>query len=114
MLILFPKRKGIKIATTILFELIETHKDQTYIQGAIDFARAFGAITEKEQLALCDYLKERVFNSLFFYALFTSLSEPLGAPKAFGVCLHLEECCAALRGAQSATDLNFQVCHKFL
>ena len=59
MLILFPKRKGIKIATTIIFDAIEKGADSAYVLGMIHFAFAFGAITLKEEQALFEYLKER-------------------------------------------------------
>lgn len=58
MLILFPKRKGIKIATTIIFDAIKRKEDIKIILGMIYFASAFGAINSKEQQALMQYLKE--------------------------------------------------------
>ena len=62
MIILFPKRKGAKIATTIICkELREASKSSSgyfFILGMIYFAAKFGAITYKEQIALTDYLNE--------------------------------------------------------
>ena len=60
MIILFPKRKGAKIATTILFQYLRNGAGFHYCLGAIDFAFAFGAITEKEKKALLEYLEERM------------------------------------------------------
>ena len=59
MLILFPKRKDVKIATTILFQYLRSGAAYNYCLGAIDFALAFGAITKQESLALIEYLEER-------------------------------------------------------
>lgn len=59
MIILFPKRKGVKIATTLIFEQISKGAKFSYVLGMIDFARGFGAITEKEKKALLEYLRER-------------------------------------------------------
>ena len=59
MIILFPKRKGVKIAVAKLFELMRQGASFHYCLGAIDFAFTLGAITEKEKLALLEYLKER-------------------------------------------------------
>jgi hypothetical protein len=59
MIILFPKRKGVKIATTIIFKEILSGKGQCYIQGMIDFAFAFGAITKEERKGLIEHLDER-------------------------------------------------------
>lgn len=58
MLILFPKRKGVKIATTIIFREMEVGAGYNFIMGMIYFARKFGAITHKEQVALTEYLIE--------------------------------------------------------
>lgn len=58
MIILFPKRKGIKIATTLIFEAIKERQDYLFILGMIYFAAKFGAITPKEQQALMQYLEE--------------------------------------------------------
>lgn len=58
MLILFPKRKGVKIATTLIFEAIEEGHSFAHIFGMIDFASRFGAITDKERSALIQHLKE--------------------------------------------------------
>lgn len=60
MIILFPRRKGIKIATTIIFEAIERKEDFKIILGMIYFASAFGAITPKEQQAIIQHLKEHM------------------------------------------------------
>lgn len=59
MIILFPKRKGVKIATTLIFQAMEERKPQEYISGMIHFALAFGAITEAEKQALIEHLEER-------------------------------------------------------
>lgn len=59
MIILFPKRKGVKIATTLIFEEIQSGASVPYIFGMIDFAKRFGAITADEETALIEYLKER-------------------------------------------------------
>ena len=59
MIILFPKRKGVKIATSIIFQQIEEGAGYTFILGMIYFASKFGAITHKEQAALTEYLIER-------------------------------------------------------
>ena len=70
MIILFPKRKGAKIATTIISkELREASKIREasksssgyfFVLGMIYFAAKFGAITYKEQIALTDYLNEKM------------------------------------------------------
>ena len=59
MIILFPKRKGIKIATTLIFKEIKSGAGASFILGMIHFAFSFGAITEEEQKALIQYLEER-------------------------------------------------------
>lgn len=59
MIILFPRRKGVKIATTLIFEAMERGESFRYVLGMIDFARKFGAITAAEAQALIEYLKER-------------------------------------------------------
>ena len=59
MLILFPKHKGVKIATTLIFQAIIDGASFHYIAGMIDFARSFGAITAAEEKALLDYIAER-------------------------------------------------------
>ena len=57
MIILFPKRKGVKIATTLIFkEMQQPQTDRAFILGMIHFAFAFGAITKSEQTALIEYL----------------------------------------------------------
>lgn len=53
------KQNGIKIATTIIFEEILQGASFQRVMGMIDFAREFGAITQEEQSALIQYLKER-------------------------------------------------------
>ena len=58
MIILFPKRKGVKIATTLIFEAIGAGRAYSFVQGAIWFASSFGAITKKEAQALTQYLDE--------------------------------------------------------
>ena len=58
MIILFPKRKGIKIATTIIFQAMEDKMPYDFIVGMIYFASAFGAINPKEQQALMQYLNK--------------------------------------------------------
>lgn len=58
MLILFPKRKGVKIATTLIFEEIKRGASYHYILGMLGFARKFGAITDTEEKAILDYLAE--------------------------------------------------------
>ena len=59
MLILFPKHKGVKIATSIIFEEMHKGAGFHYILGMIAFARRFGAITAAEEKALIQYLEER-------------------------------------------------------
>lgn len=59
MVILFPKRKGVKIATTIIFQEIDKGASFHYLLGMVDFAASFGAITAKEQAALLEYIKQR-------------------------------------------------------
>ena len=59
MIILFPRRKGIKIATTLIFKEIEGGAGTSFILGMIHFAFSFGAITRAEQQALIEYLEER-------------------------------------------------------
>jgi hypothetical protein len=62
MLILFPKRKGAKIATTIIFQEIKNVKDSAgywYVLGMIFFAAKFGAISYDEQVSLTQYLNEK-------------------------------------------------------
>lgn len=58
MFILFPKRKGIKIATRIIFEEMDYNLSADFIRGMIYFAARFGAITQSEQLALLEYVSE--------------------------------------------------------
>ena len=58
MIILFPKKKGVKIATTLIFEEIAQGASYQYILGMIDFAKKFGAITATEAKGLIDYLHE--------------------------------------------------------
>lgn len=58
MLILFPKRNGVKIATTLIFEAIEEKKGFNYVSGMIDFAYSIKAITDAERAALLQYLIE--------------------------------------------------------
>lgn len=60
MLILFPKRKGVKIATTLIFREIDAGAGYNFILGMIYFAAKFGAITHKEQVALTEHLTERL------------------------------------------------------
>jgi hypothetical protein len=55
-LILFPKRKGVKIATTLIFEEMQRGASFHYLLGMITFARRFGAITIEEEKGLLDYL----------------------------------------------------------
>lgn len=59
MIILFPKRKGVKIATEIIFREISAGAGYGFIMGMIYFASKFGAITHKEQVALTEYLYKR-------------------------------------------------------
>lgn len=59
MIILFPKKNGVKISTTLIFEMMEAGASEGYVLGAIDFAFSFGAITVSERDALIDYLLER-------------------------------------------------------
>ena len=58
MMILFPRRKGVKIATTILFEEMERGAGFHYTLGMIHFARRFGAITAKEEAGILEHLNE--------------------------------------------------------
>jgi len=63
MIILFPKRKGVKVATTIIFQEIENVKSSHsyfFALGQIYFAAKFGAITYKEQIALTEHLNEKL------------------------------------------------------
>lgn len=53
------KHKGVKIATTIIFEEIMAGAGTQFILGMLHFARRFGAITEDENAALIQYLEER-------------------------------------------------------
>lgn len=59
MLILFPKSKGVKIATTIIFEEMARGAGYHYVLGMIGFARRFGAITAAEEKGLLEYLAAR-------------------------------------------------------
>lgn len=62
MFILFPKRKGAKIATTIIFEEMKNVKDSSgywLVLGMILFAAKFGAISYEEQVSLTQYLNEK-------------------------------------------------------
>ena len=59
MLILFPRRKGVKIATCLIFEAMRQGASYHYILGMIDFAADFGAITADEKKDLLIYLAER-------------------------------------------------------
>lgn len=56
MIILFPRRKGVKIATRLTFEAMEQRQEPQFIQGMIYFAAAFGAITKAERASLIQYL----------------------------------------------------------
>lgn len=58
MIILFPKKKGVKIATALILEEISQGASYHYILGMIDFARKFKAISAQEARALIDYLQE--------------------------------------------------------
>lgn len=58
MIILFPKRKGVKIATAIIFRAIERKAGFNYIMGMLEFAHEFGAITGAERATLTQYLVE--------------------------------------------------------
>lgn len=59
MLILFPKKKGVKIATTIIFQAMQDELSYQHIMGMINFASQFGAITEEECKALIAHLNEQ-------------------------------------------------------
>lgn len=59
MLILFQKRKGVKIATSLIFEEMQKGASVHYILGMIDFAFKIGAITKDERSALIQYLEKR-------------------------------------------------------
>ena len=59
MLILFPKRKGVKIATTIIFEEMAEPHNPLFVLGMIYFAAKFGAITPAEQSALIQLYAEQ-------------------------------------------------------
>lgn len=59
MIILFPKKKGVKIATTLIFKEIAKGSHPLFILGMIYFANKIGAITEKEMSGLTEYLWER-------------------------------------------------------
>lgn len=61
MIILFPKRKGVKIATTLIFEAMEQQRSAEFILGMISFALSFGAISQDEARTLKQYLEERGF-----------------------------------------------------
>lgn len=58
MIILFPRHKGVKIATTIIFRAMMDGAGFHYILGMIDFARKFGAITSKEEASILEHLNE--------------------------------------------------------
>ena len=65
MIILFPKRKGVKIATYIIFEEMKNVKKGNssgyyFLLGMIFFAAKFGAISHKEQIALTEHLNEKM------------------------------------------------------
>lgn len=62
MLILFPKRKGVKIATTLIFEAIGAGASYHYVLGMIEFAKRFGAITAEEEKGLLEHLTEKYQN----------------------------------------------------
>ena len=54
------KYNGVKIATTIIFdEMDKEGANFHFLLGMLHFAKRFGAITEKEQAALIQYLEER-------------------------------------------------------
>ena len=59
MFILFGKCKGVKIATTLIFEAIDAGASFSYVSGMIDFAQQFGAITAEEAKSLYSHLAER-------------------------------------------------------
>lgn len=59
MIILFPKHKGAKIATTLIFKEMAAGAGFHYILGMIGFAKSFGAITDEEAKILIQYLEER-------------------------------------------------------
>ena len=59
MLILFPKRKGVKIATTLIFEEMRNGAGYHFVLGMIYFAAKFGAITDEEAQGLIKHLEER-------------------------------------------------------
>jgi hypothetical protein len=59
MLILFPKRRGVKIATTLIFEEMSAGASYHYILGMIQFAQRFGAITKAEAQGLLEHLAAR-------------------------------------------------------
>ena len=63
MYILFPKRKGVKIATKLIFEEMRQAKGKEgyfLILGMILFAAKFGAITYEEQVSLTQHLNEQI------------------------------------------------------
>ena len=59
MMILFPKKDGVKIATTIIWEEILAGASFKYLMGMLDFALRFKAITEKERDIMIEYMIER-------------------------------------------------------
>ena len=64
-LILFPRRKGVKIATHIIFKEMENvcqSSSSSYflVLGMILFAARFGAISYDEQVALTAHLNEKM------------------------------------------------------
>lgn len=59
MIILFPKRKGIKIATTLIHKALLEGAAADYVKGMIGFALGFGAINAEEAEILTQYLEER-------------------------------------------------------
>lgn len=59
MIILFPKRKGVKISLELICAAMRKGASYHYVLGMLDFAADFGAITPKEKQALLEYLEKR-------------------------------------------------------
>lgn len=53
---------GINEALVILFKQFPTGSSFDYLLGMLDFAIAFGAITQEEYEAMYDYIEEREAN----------------------------------------------------
>ena len=59
MIILFPKRKGVKVATSLIFEELERSTNLSFLLGMLHFAARFGAISQDEEIALYQHITEK-------------------------------------------------------